>query len=159
MGTSRSVDQFSKKITGLADATKKAERDAVMRGSLLAKEIIIAEAGAAGISPTSKIAGGRWGVGFDVKGTNNPTSLVKVRGPFHLVDSPTKPHEIGPKTKGRRRSGKKAVSLGTDEVYAVVHHPGTKGKGSFPKAKAKAAVAVPKVMGVRMVSAWHQALR
>lgn len=160
MGTSRSVDQFSSKLIGLADATEKAKRDAVFRGSLLTKEIIIAEAAAAGINPTSKIAGGRWGVGFDVKGTQNPTSLVKVRGPFHLADSPTKAHDIQPK----RRRGRKALKLpenGDDSGVRIgpVRHPGTQGKRSFPKAKAKAHVAVPRVMGVRLVSAWRQALK
>lgn len=158
MGTSTSAAQFAGKIQKAATVTQRRQRETVDMGALTAKEIIIAEAGARGIQPTSKIAGGRWGVGYDVKGFNNPTALVKVRGPFHLVDSPTKPHKITPRRRGRKASGKKAVAYG-GEAFRSVNHPGTKGKESFPAAKKKAAIVVPKVMARSIVSGWRSAIR
>jgi hypothetical protein len=94
----------------------------------------------------------------NVKGFNNPAALVRIFGPFHLVDRPTKSHEIGPRKKGRRRSGKKAVSF-NGIARATVQHPGTKGKGTFPDAKKKASVAVPRIMAKSVVSGWRDALR
>jgi hypothetical protein len=150
--------KFAADITKMATITQRRQKLIVNEGAFLAKTIIIEEAASKGVTPASRIAGGRWGVRYDVRGTNNPTALVKVYGPFHLVDRRTKPHEIGPRKKGRRSSGKKAVAFNS-LVRSVVQHPGTKGKGIFPAAKAKAHVAVPKIMGRSVVSGWKEALR
>jgi hypothetical protein len=158
MGTSTTPAQFAQKITNLATVTQRRQTMIVNEGALLAKTIILAEAAAKGVSPTSKIAGGKWGVRYDVRGFNNPSALVKVYGPFHLVDGPTKPHTIGPRTRGRRRSGKQAVSF-NGTVRRTVQHPGTSGKRIWPVAKAKAGLAVPRIMGKSVISGWRQALR
>lgn len=157
MGTSRNPAEFSRKITNLATVTQRSAKEAVAQGALTTKEIIIAEAASKGVSSTSKIAGGRWGVRYDIKGFNNPSALVRIWGPFHLVDSPTKAHKITPR-RGRRRSGKQAVSFDSS-AYASVQHPGTPGKQIWPAAKAKAHVAVPIVMSQRVVGAWRSAIR
>lgn len=158
MGTSRSVGEFSRKITNLGTVTQSHSRMVVEQGALTAKEIILAEAASKGITPAQKIARGRWGVRYDILGTWNPTALVRVWGPFHLVDNPTKPHDIRPRTKGRRRSGKQAIAF-DGIARASAHHPGTHGNGIFPAAKAKARVAVPIVMSQRIVGGWRQALK
>lgn len=158
MGTSRSAAEFSRKITKLATATQKRQRLSVEAGALTAKEIMLAEAAAAGVSPGSRIAGGKWGVGYDVKGFSNPTAIIRYRGAFHLVDNPTRAHKIGPR-RGRRGAGKRAVSLGPGRVYRSVQHPGTAGKKTFPAAKRKAQLAVPKVMARPIISGWREALR
>ena len=155
MGTSHSAAQFSRKITSLATVTQRRQRETVNKGALLAKQIIIAEAAARGISPTSRIAGGKWGVGYDIKGFNNPSALVRVRGPFHLVDNPTKPHTI---PKARRRRTPKRLALPDGGVRTSVQHPGTKGKKSFPAAKNKARVLVPRAMGQSIISGWRSVL-
>ena len=156
MGTSTSAAQLSQKITKMATVTQRRQREVVNQGALTAKEIMLAEAASRGISPGSRIAGGKWGVGYDVKGFNNPTALVRYRGPFHLVDNPTKAHRIGPKR--RRGRGKKAVAF-NGIVRRSVQHPGTRGKKSFPAAKKKAERAVPIVMSRSVIGGWRSALR
>lgn len=157
MGTSTSAAQFSRKITNLATVTQRMQKDVIDAGALTAKEIILAEAAVRGVTPASRIAGGRWGVRYDIKGFNNPSALVRVYGPFHLVDSPTRPHEIRPRRRGRR-VGKRALAF-NGVVRASAQHPGTRGKESFPAAKVKARVAVPIVMSRRLTGGWRKALR
>jgi hypothetical protein len=149
VGTSKTVPEFSGKLTGAAGLLEKQGKRVVGAGALAAKKIILAEAAAAGVSPSSKIAGKKWGVRYDVKGGTDPVALVRFRGPFHLVDNPTEPHKIGPKTKGRRKK-RKAVSFG-GMARASVKHPGTKGKRTFPKAVKKAEVVVPRIMASSMI--------
>lgn len=180
MGTTTSPAAFSRKITKMATVTKARQKAVVTQGALTAKEIIIAEAAARGVSPGSKIAGGKWGVRYDVKGFNNPAALVRITGPFHLVEGDTKPHRIFRKVrrvkgKGSTRINKQnALNLVFEGVGAykggamklpdggyrrVVNHPGTKGKGIFKAAKIKAGTAVPIVMSQRIVGGWRDALR
>lgn len=184
MAYTRSAKQFVADIEKMGTITQRRRAATVSQGALTAKEIIIAEAAAHGVKPTSKIAGAKWGVRYDVKGFDNPAAIVKVIGPFHLVDSPTKPHMIyrkGKRAKGRGSGrinkqqilsevfgGTGAYSGGSlklpaqvdgSQYRAVVHHPGTAGKGIFAAAKAKAHYAVPRVMGRSVVEGWEEALR
>lgn len=152
MGTSRSAAEFSRKITNLATVTARTQRIAVEAGALTAKEIMVAEAG---LSSSSRVAGAKVSVGYDVRGFSNPTALVRWRGPFHLVDNPTRPHTIPKSRRGRA----KRLKLPDGGVRASVQHPGTSGKRSFPRAAAKAKIAVPRVMARPLVSGWRQALR
>jgi hypothetical protein len=180
MGTSYTPAQFSQKIVDMATITQRRQAETVNQGALVAKEIIIAEAAAKGVSPQSKIAGGKWGVRYDVRGFNNPSALVKILGPFHLVDGPSAAHKIYRKAakatgRGSGRANRQArfdqvfggvgaytggaLKLGDGKFRHVVNHPGTQGKGIFKAAKIKAGIAVPRVMGREVVSGWEQALR
>ena len=159
MGKSKSPAEFSRKITQLATVTQRNQKEAVSQAAFTVKQIVLAEAAGKGVMPTSKIAGGKWGVRYDVRGFNNPSALVRVTGPFHLVDRPTKAHEIRPRGKGRRRSsGKKAVAF-NGLVRASVQHPGTRGKGVWPASVQKARVAVPVVLSRHIVGGWRRALK
>lgn len=180
MGTSRSAGEFSQKIVKMATVTQTRQKQTVEQGALTVKEIIIATAAAKGVTPQSRIAGAKWGVRYDIKGFNNTTALVKVLGPFHLVDRDTTRHKIFRKTsrargRGSSRANKQsrlneafggkgaytggALKLGDGSFRRVVDHPGTKGKGIFDASKAQAEIAVPRVMGRSVVSGWGQALR
>jgi hypothetical protein len=180
MASTTNPKKFVADIHQMAKITQARRKAIVAQGALTAKEILIAESAARGVKPTSKIAGGKWGVRYDIKGAQNPTAIVRVIGPFHLVDSPTRAHKIYRKVgrakgKGSGRINKQAK---LDQVFGgvgaykggalkfpdgnfrhVVEHPGTKGKGIFKAAKAKAHVAVPRVMGKSVVSGWGEALR
>jgi hypothetical protein len=180
MGTSRNAAEFSRKITNVATVTQRRSKEIVEQGALTGKAIILAEAAAKGVTPTSKIAGGRWGVRYDTKGFNNPTSLLRITGPFHLVEGDNKAHRINRRTarvKGRgsaRANRQRALNeaFGARGAYTggslkfadgtyrkVAHHPGTKGKGIFKAAKVKIGTAVPVVMSQRLVGGWRSALR
>lgn len=73
--------------------------------------------------------GARVGVRYDIKGTNNPTSIIRATGPLHLLENPTKAHDIAPR---RRRGRKRAVAF-DGQVYGRVRHPGTRGRKPFSK--------------------------
>ena len=158
MGTSKSAAEFSQKIVKMGTLTQARAKATVDRGAFATKSIIVAEAASKGVTSASRIAGGKWGVGYDVKGFNNPTALVKIRGPFQLVERDTKPHTIGPRRRGRRSSGKKAVAF-NGNVRRTVHHPGTHGKGIFAAAKKKAEATVPKIMAQSVIGGWRDALK
>lgn len=127
--------QLAAKFQQAADDFKKAPREGIFKAALAGKGIMVAEAAAAGLSPGSRIARGRWSVGFDVKGTDNPTALLRFRGPVHLVNNPTKAHEIAPRSR-RRGSQKRALATAYGP-FARVQHPGTRGKRFFESSKPK----------------------
>jgi hypothetical protein len=158
MASTTDPKKFVADIKKMGTITERRQALIVGEGALLAKTLIIETAASKGVTPATTIKGKKWGVRYTVTGANSPTALVAINGPFHLVDNPTEAHEIGPKTRGRGRSGKKAVSFG-GIARARVKHPGTKGLGIFPEAKAKAHVAVPRIMGRSVVAGWKEALR
>lgn len=179
MGTSTSAAQFADKITKAATVTQRRQKLTVEQGALVAKEIVIAEAASNGVSPTSKIAGAKWGVRFDVKGFNNPSALLKVVGPFHLVEGDTRAHRIYRKVARKKGRGSARINKqqALNEVFGgvgayrggalklpegfrrVVNHPGTKGKGIWKSSQPKIRKAVPRVMSQRIISGWREAFR
>lgn len=163
-----------------ATATQVRSKMSIEQGSLAAKEIVVATAASKGLTRDSRITGAKWAVRYDVKGFNNPTSLLKVTGPFHLVESDTKAHQIyrkGKRVKGRGSSrinkaqalaevfgGRGAYSGGslklTDGSYRkVVKHPGTKGKHIWEDSKKIIRRAVPTVMAQRIIGGWREVFR
>jgi hypothetical protein len=87
-----------------------------------------------------------------IQGGEKPVDSVRWNGPAHLVNNPTKAHDIFPRGYvGTRGTGKKAqrgaallgafgldarskkggIRLADGEVRAHVHHPGTHGKHFF----------------------------
>lgn len=180
MGSSRSPQEFAAKMRALGESTK--AKDAVSEGALAAKKIMLASAAVKGLTPSDKLAGRRWNVRFDVKGSDlKPEALVKYTGPFHLFDNPTEPHVITAKRLGRRtsrkgrkalaavggrgafggfgdRGGAKALTIG-DGFAAYANHPGTKGARSFPAAKVIAEHRVPRVMAKAVKGGWLKALK
>lgn len=163
MGTSHSSTEFVKKINNLGTFTQRRQVASVSEGALTAKTVMVASAAAKGLGPGDKLAGRKWSVRYDVKGTNNPTALVRYLGPFHLFDNPTDPHPITPKLdrSGRRvrgRGGKRALNIGGN-IRANATHPGTHGAKSFPAAKVIAGKRVPRVMANVIRGGWLQAMK
>lgn len=107
----RSAAELAAKLHAAATYVDRSRKEAVFEASLLAKEIMIDHAGRSGLKPGSKLGGRPWSVGFDVKGTNRPTSLVRFRGPVHWVEGGTKSHVIGARLLGTR--GSIAYNAGT----------------------------------------------
>lgn len=82
-------------------------------------------------SVKSKAAGGaKLGARFDVRGTNNPTSLFRATGPMALITFGAKPHVIP-----RRRRGRKGFVAFNGVVRRSVNHPGTSGKDTWRKGR------------------------
>lgn len=74
---------------------------------------------------------------YNVKGKVNPTAIIRARGPLQLLDRSTRPHTIRPRKGGRGRQAKRALKF-DGQFAAAVHHPGTRGKGTWDKGLRKA---------------------
>lgn len=139
---SNSAIEMAGKFQASALAMQNGTREGVFAGALAAKRIFIQSAAAAGLSKGSRVAGGRWGVGFKMfPNAVVPSARVSFRGPVHLVDRATRPHgPILPRRRGRR------AILTPHGPRASAQHPGTSGKGFFDKGKAVIFASVPKVV-------------
>lgn len=151
---SSSPAEFAAKCERMAMTIPRAQREAVFSASLAAKDVFLAAAAGAGLRPGQKMrgvgkSGARWGVGFNIKGEQNPTSLIRFRGPVHLVDRPTAAHTIAP-----RRRGVKALRTGGggdhDVFAASAKHPGTKGKNFYDPAERQVIAQTPPIMAAAM---------
>lgn len=152
MGVSRSPEQLARKLAHAASAIGD-NKVAVERTALAVKGVFLDSLRASGVSGSTKISR-KVKARYDVKGTRNPTALVRYTGPAHLLNNPTKPHSVvsrrnrrSRKWRGSRDSGvglKGAVLVnGQPKAYAA--HPGTRGLHFFQRAKPIAAVVAPKV--------------
>jgi hypothetical protein len=82
--------------------------------------------------------GARVGAKYDVKGTVNPTAIIKAIGPLHFLEHDTSPHEIRPRAlRGRgsrkRFTGNRALKFKNGLFAASAQHPGTGAKRPFEK--------------------------
>lgn len=142
MGTSRSPAELAAKFNKFDKYLVGAQREGVRAGALLVTNAVRAELRTA--VPSGRLSGvgvrgARVSVGFDApKSDKNPQALVRMRGPAHLVESPTRPHAI----KHRRKRALAGGGFGP--VAGVKQHPGTRGKHPWAKGVAKAQ---PRVLG------------
>lgn len=130
----------------------------VNAGALVGKTITQAAMVTTGVTPGKKLrAGGAVNVGYNVRGKANATALLAMRGPAHLVNNPTKPHRINPRTRsGRRRSstGARALRFDDGRFARSANHPGTPGKKFWQKAEAVIERKVPDVVFAAHRGSW-----
>lgn len=166
MPNTKTVSQFAVRIESIGKAAQQAQKDAVMRASMIVKNSIegelVRDIGSdqrlRNLKKKSGAEGARLTLGFNIKGTNNPTSLLLARGPWGMVEYNIGPHKITPKVartgtgKGMSRAQRQRVirqreldiAFGASGVFAgksplpfkgtfrySVMHPGTKGKKPF----------------------------
>jgi hypothetical protein len=186
VGAGANIDGFLKKLAAAGESTERNTRTTVNLGALEAKTLMQAAAGSAGLTSGSKIAGRKWGVRYDVRGSaGDQSALVRYTGPIHLVHNPTAPHYIAAKGLGGSRSARldrafqasasrfmgdsTAGAFGgqrrtrgkkalsiNGQARAYARHPGTKGKPFFKAAKRIAEKRVPEVMADRMKDDWKR---
>lgn len=151
MGTSRSTAEFVGKINRAGDAFRKAERDALNEAAFAGKKII--EGSIRSVVPDLRMSmGGRnakVGVRYDIKGTRNPSALMRATGPLHLVENDTSPRVI-PKAR-RRRGARKMLRLPDGGIRRSVNHPGTKGQQPFAEGRKAAEPVMTKMIRSRYV--------
>lgn len=133
MGTSTSAAHLAGKMNKIATGIPKATKTGVAASSLAGKNTIIRVAASRGVYTSSRIAGGKWSVRYDLKGTRRVTSLLRIRGPFQLVEGPTAAHTI-PRARTRSKKRKQALAF-NGVVRKTVQHPGTSGKYIFRDSK------------------------
>ena len=168
MGSS-SVPQLLGKLEALSRSVGE-NRVAVEAAAVVAKRAFIGSAAAAGVGrgvSRSKVAGSV-SARYDLRGASSQsTATVRYTGQAHLVNNPTKAHDINPRAfKGTRGSGKRVqrgaallAAFGLDarnhalgggvitlagHPVPTIHHPGTKGLKFAQRAKAVCAIECPK---------------
>lgn len=157
VGARNSLGGFAIRTQAFANAgLPVGARGGVAKAALVATSAARASiaAGSGGDSVLSNVGrgGAKVGARFDVKGTQNPSALIRATGPLHLLDNPTSPHVIVPRSlrKGRSRSSRgdfynalfgggsgfgSAKPLRTPYGPRMrVQHPGTRGKRTFWRA-------------------------
>lgn len=150
MGTSTSARQLGRKFDRLAAELKVPTR-ALNATGLAGKGIFLRHGTAAGVIG-SRVADKRKAIGarYDInKGSGTHGSvIVTYTGPAHLVNNPTRAHQILPRMRPgiRRRRGSRALNV-NGNPRASANHPGTSGKGFFQTAKVEAARTLPQVYG------------
>lgn len=175
---------MSRKLDRIAVELRGAQRSAVERAALVMatavrRQIQSATGGDSRMSGVGK-KGAKVGVGYDVKGTNNPTALLRARGPLHLIERDTKPHLIFRKNdrvkgKGAGRANRQTMYeelFGGQGAYRggnlklldggfrkVVKHPGTKGKHPFEHGVTKSRPAAEQILRRSFSDAARKGLR
>lgn len=170
----RDVADLVRKFERSANAVPPTLKDTIGSASLRTKNIYLAAAVRAGLTPGKKLNVGRrgatWGVGYDMQtaSSGSVASIVRFKGPVHLVNNDTRPHRIltaagragqreearqviqaltGTRIRrSRRANGPRALGLPTGPV-ASVKHPGTKGKNFFRPADDFARQEVKRITG------------
>lgn len=122
--------QVAGRMAALVSNFTSAERDGINAASLQAKNIQLQELRAVtGDLRMSGVGtkGARVGARYDMLSLGKG-SVVYATGPVHLLERPSKPHEITTRrAKGRRRRGVTAKALGLPgQPYAKVQHPGVR---------------------------------
>lgn len=179
MGVSRSPQELAHKLSKMRQGLSEMDEVTVREAAQLTKTLILQTASSRGVLPTSRIAGGKWGVRYDIKNQARPIALVAVKGPFHLVENDTRAHPIyrkftRAKGRGARRINRQrqleqafaasgayrygALKLPDGNFRRIVQHPGTKGKYIFRDAKVKAERAIPREYERRVHKIITQAL-
>lgn len=163
MPNTRTVHDFAATIESIGTAAQRAQKDAVMRASMILKNSIESElmraTGGDGRLRNLRKKGGtpaKLGLGFNVRGVNNPTALLIARGPWGLVEYGAHQHRITPRLaktgsgKGMSRrqrqlairqqelnqafgargtyAGKRPMPIARGVYRYSANHPGTKGK-------------------------------
>lgn len=109
----------------------RANRVGVEKACLAGKQVMLAglvvAAGGRRLKGVGK-SGANLNVRYRVFGYQNPVGTISYVGPVHLLNNPTRPHEITPRRK-------KALSAGGAWAAASVQHPGTRGKKFHEKAE------------------------
>lgn len=123
----------SSRLRKVAVEVDRASKPAVAKASLVLKKSVEREI--VKVAPSKRLKGvgkrgAKVGVRYDIKGTRNPTSIVRATGPLHLIERPTKAHRI---PRQRARGRQKVLALPGGIFRRSVQHPGTRGRRPFGK--------------------------
>ena len=132
MGVSSSPAELAMKISKFGSALGDTRKPLTVT-AFAGKRIFAASAAGAG---ASRLARAR----YDIHAN---TAVIRYAGAkAHLVNNPTKPHRIEPRS--RRGRGRRGLTI-DGNVRAFANHPGTSGKRFFEAARTIAVKELPKV--------------
>lgn len=127
---------LAKKFRKTATVLPRTNKAAVGAAALASKGIVLVGMAGAGLHPGSKVAGKGVNVNYKLTGDS---ALLRMTGPVHLVNNPTKPHVVGPRRK-------RALRFSDGRVRRRANHPGTAGKHFWEPAERRIRVIAPEVM-------------
>lgn len=141
----KSAKVFAAQAGRFGGALGAALKQGVFESAMVVKSSVQAELGSGHLSGVGK-SGARVSAGFEIRGAGaNPAALIRMRGPAHLLERPTRPHEIPtPGKTGRGGRRRVAVIPGVGPRVGI-RHPGTRGKFPFAKGVARAAPVTPTI--------------
>lgn len=137
---SATAEQLASRLVSGGRAVVRADRVGVQKACLAGKSVLLASAAGAGLSPGDQLSGAVNSAGttrrrslfrvvYRVRGVEFVVGVLFMRGPVHLLNNDTSPHEIAPRRK-------KALAFPDGEVrLGPVQHPGTTGKKFFERAE------------------------
>jgi hypothetical protein len=141
-------------FSGQLRAAQKAGAQKAGRGLADRVEVNTRAVAAAGVLSGVGRAGAK--VGAKVDTLKAGTVLVKVTGPYQLIERDTKAHR---EPRARRAGGRRALLIPGVGYRRSVQHPGTKGKHPFERAVNQYGPQVPKVFQAEVHSAMARTFR
>jgi hypothetical protein len=92
------------RLTRVSNELRRAQRSSVGAGSLALRRSVEQERSR--VAPSGRLRnvgrnGAKLGVRYDIKGTNNPTALIRATGPWQIIENRTSAHIIVAKRLGR----------------------------------------------------------
>lgn len=155
MPVTRTPEEFARRLGRYPSALEKATRAGTEAMAFEVKRTVERNLRAAGVPANGRLRGvgrrgARIGVRYDVAGFQNPSAFIRMFGPAHLVEGPTRPHEIPRASRvarGRRRGQRRYVVIPGVGVRSRAMHPGTRGKYPW---RIGVAIAKPKLPKVQM---------
>lgn len=151
--TAKTPAEFARQAGRFPTILEKATRAGVESMAREVKKDVEGQLRRAGIPSGGRLRGvgrrgARVGSRYDVTGFQNPTALVRMFGPAHLIEGPTRPHQI-PRasriSRGRRRGQRRYVVIPGVGVRSRAMHPGTRGKYPWKFGVAKAKPKLPTI--------------
>lgn len=171
MGTSRTVNQFARKIEGGGtQAVTEAVRKGVMDSALAGKGIFLANMGTRRLRNVGK-GGAKVGARYDAGATSPSTAAARLyyTGPAHLINNDTKAHSVYPRgaqvrdgdtgkvTKRRRKGGAQGLRFPDGGIRVHANHPGTTGKKFFERSVPQVEASRRRIMRAALAKAMRSA--
>lgn len=130
--------QFAMKMAKAADNVKKAPSKITQQAAITVKRSVTAQLAIA--APKRRLNVGKRGafVGVRYDLPTSDTALVRMTGPAHILERPTKAHRIPQSDAGRKRGRakrgtKKPLVMPGIGFRMYANHPGTRGKYPWRK--------------------------
>lgn len=135
----QTVEEFAARAATTGEALTRAQRQLIGRAALTITKAVREEVrSATGDSRLSGVGrrGARVGAKYTVLSAGD--ALIQATGPLHLIERPTRGHEITPRRKwSRSKRGRRAALNAAGQIYARVDVRGTSGKRPFRKGIAR----------------------
>ncbi|NBW16456.1 MAG: hypothetical protein EBR82_51595 [Caulobacteraceae bacterium] len=161
MGTSRTPEQFVRKLNKLADGIENSKRNALEEAALAFKVAYFANLGKFQHMSNYRGGPGKGGSRSAKKITARYTTKVDgpvaqtliwavPPGPAKIAEDGAKPHEIARRRYAKKKRSGKAIKVGNEWVVGPVKHPGMKGTKPWQRTVETVGRRVPQIAEARL---------